>query len=244
MAHTCAGALNFDKRYSKKRIRFAKRPMPNDSLPRQHVATLTSNDVPHVISVLADAFYDYPVMRYILGAGSDDYASRLHKLVRLFVMARVLRAEPMIGIFDGSELCGAATMSYPDESEPPAAFNELRAEAWDQLGAEARLRYDRCVAAWQPMSISVPQLHLNMIGVRSSFQGTGFARRLLDHAHGLSRISTASTGVSLTTERFANVALYRHFGYEVVGHAQVAPELETWGLFRPDHATSSIERSP
>jgi hypothetical protein len=37
--------------------------------------------------------------------------------------------------------------------------------------------------------------------------------------------------VSLTTEVPQNVRLYEHFGYEVVGHARVSPELETWGLF-------------
>jgi GNAT superfamily N-acetyltransferase len=194
--------------------------------------------------VLADAFYHYPVMRYVLAVGSDDYTNRLHKLVHLFVMARVLRAEPMFGILDGSELCAAATMSYPGGNETPVAFNQLRAETWDQLGGEARARYDRCVAAWQPMSISVPHLHLNMIGVRQTYQGNGLARRLLDHVHGLSQASPVSTGVSLTTERLENLALYRYFGYELVGHAQVAPELESWGMFRPDHAMSPTERSP
>ena len=41
-------------------------------------------------------------------------------------------------------------------------------------------------------------------------------------------------GVTLTTEDQANVSLYEHLGYEVVGQETVAPELRTWGFFRPD----------
>jgi hypothetical protein len=36
-------------------------------------------------------------------------------------------------------------------------------------------------------------------------------------------------GVTLTTGDQANVSLYEHLGYEVVGQATVAPELRTWG---------------
>ena len=41
------------------------------------------------------------------------------------------------------------------------------------------------------------------------------------------------------TEDAGNVALYEHLGYEVTGHAIVAPELETWNFFRPDSFKSS-----
>jgi len=41
-------------------------------------------------------------------------------------------------------------------------------------------------------------------------------------------------GVTLTREDQANVSLYEHLGYEVGGQAAVAPELRTWGFFRPD----------
>lgn len=41
-------------------------------------------------------------------------------------------------------------------------------------------------------------------------------------------------GVTLTTEDQVNVSLYEHLGYEVIGQATVAPELRTWGFFRPD----------
>jgi hypothetical protein len=38
--------------------------------------------------------------------------------------------------------------------------------------------------------------------------------------------------VSLCTETRQNVSLYEHFGYRLVGSAQVTEELETWSMFR------------
>ena len=72
-----------------------------------------------------------------------------------------------------------------------------------------------------------------MIGVRSRARGVGFGRKLIERVHLLSREDTTSEGVTLNTEKAANVPLYEHFGYKLVGHATVAPGLETWSFFRP-----------
>jgi hypothetical protein len=50
--------------------------------------------------------------------------------------------------------------------------------------------------------------------------------------HDLAQADSQSAGVTLTTESPQNVALYRHFGYRVLGHARVSDELETWTFFR------------
>jgi GNAT superfamily N-acetyltransferase len=73
-----------------------------------------------------------------------------------------------------------------------------------------------------------------MIGVRGRAQGEGLGRLLIEHVHSLSHEDSESEGVTLTTEDSANVSLYEHLGYEVVGKVVVAPELTTWGFFRPD----------
>jgi hypothetical protein len=59
---------------------------------------------------------------------------------------------------------------------------------------------------------------------------------LLDHLHALVEVDPGSRGVSLNTELPRNVELYRYFGYRITGHARVAPELETWGFFRPSQS--------
>jgi ribosomal protein S18 acetylase RimI-like enzyme len=73
-----------------------------------------------------------------------------------------------------------------------------------------------------------------MIGTRRRVRGRGLGGTLLRHVHGLSERDPDSTGVTLTTEDPGNVALYRRFGYRIVGEATVSPTLHTWGFFRPD----------
>jgi GNAT superfamily N-acetyltransferase len=69
-----------------------------------------------------------------------------------------------------------------------------------------------------------------MLGVRPAERGRGLARRLLDHVHELSASTPGSVDVTLTTEDRTNVEFYRHLGYDVVGHAEIAGGLETWSL--------------
>jgi GNAT superfamily N-acetyltransferase len=193
---------------------------------------LENADTDAVTRVLVDAFYDYPVMRYVL-SDSADYDRDLQRLIDLFVMARVLRSDAIYGVRQGSELVAVATTSTPTDGKPePAAFEGLREAAWAELGAAARARYTRCTDAWEPLTVHVPQIHINMLGVLRSRHGQGLGRLLLDRVHAASEADGGSEGVTLTTEIVANVQLYQHFGYEIVGRVDVAPGLETWGLYR------------
>jgi GNAT superfamily N-acetyltransferase/transcriptional antiterminator Rof (Rho-off) len=182
-----------------------------------------------VISVLADAFTGYPVMRYVLGPHADEH---LERLVRLFVMARVLRGEPMFGIYRGSELAAAGIVSFPGTEPAPSAFLTLREQTWRVLGPDAEARYVAYGEATRAFAFPPGAVHLNMIGARSGARRQGLGRAILDAVHELSRTRTGSPGVELTTEIHANVAWYESQGFELVGHARVSAELESWGFFR------------
>jgi ribosomal protein S18 acetylase RimI-like enzyme len=184
--------------------------------------------------VLCEAFYDYPVMRHVLGEHHDDYEHRLNTLVHFFVMARVLRDEDLLGVMDGAQLAATALVAYPGRGESPPEMATLRDRVWDVLGPESRSRYEDFGAACATFDVDVPNIHLNMIGVSRAAQGSGLGRSLMDYVHGMSERDTSSEGVTLTTEDPSNVSLYEHFGYRVVGRARVPPGLETWGFFRPD----------
>jgi len=171
------------------------------------VTTLSFDHLVEIVSVLADAFHDYPVMRYVLGpdvpGAGAPYNVRLHRLVQLFASARAYRNEPLIGIRQNEgPLIAAAVVSLPNSpANPPPTFIALREAIWAELGADARARYDRYVAAAQFFTGTPPHHHLNMIGVRKSQQRLGLAREILDAVHRLSHDDPRSTGVSLTTER-------------------------------------------
>lgn len=198
------------------------------------VHRLSEAYVRHVVDVLCNAFHDYPVMRYVIGPVGGDYDRHLRTLTNFFVMARVWREEPILGIFDGEELVAAATLTLPGKRQPPAALAQLREAVWRELGEAARLRYEAFGQATRKFDMNPPHYHLNMIGVRRSHAGRGLARLLIDAVHGISQSDPASHGVTLTTEEPSNVSLYQHFGYEIVGHARIDAQLETWGFFRPN----------
>lgn len=187
-----------------------------------------------VIDVLCDAFADYPIMRYVLGA-EGDYAGRLRTLIGFFAGNRFLRRDPVLGVSVDGELRGVALCSLPGVASPPE-MDQHQERTWATLGPDARARYDRCVEVWTPLGVAEPNLHLNMVAVPARYQGQRLGRALLDGVHALSRELAGSRGVTLTTERESNLALYRHVGYEVVGQGTIAPGLETWGMYRPDDA--------
>lgn len=192
----------------------------------------------HAVDVLCNAFHDYPVMRYVIGPVGGDYDRRLRTPVNFFVMARVWRDDPILGVSNGSELIAVATLTLPGKRQAPAALTQLREAVWRELGDAARLRYEAFGQATQKFDINQPHYHLNMIGVRRSYAGQGLARLLLDAVHAMSSRDPVSLGVTLTTEDFQNVSLYRHFGYQVVGHARVDAQLETWSLFRANNGSA------
>jgi len=192
-----------------------------------------------VTELLCDAFADYPVMRFLLGS-TGDYRARLHTLIGLFVANRAVSGDPFFGFTDGTELGGVALCTPPDPPAASPALEEIQERAWATLGVEARERYAACVHAWGEVGIAEPNVHLNMIGVLPRYRGRGVARPLLERVQALSRTLPESHGVTLTTEDPRNVALYRYFGYEIVDRRRIAPELETWGFFRPDRASFDI----
>ena len=186
-----------------------------------------------VLDVLCDAFYDYSVMRYVLGP-ARNYPERLRTLIGLFVAGRASPQGRLLGVLDDDgTLAAAAVVDLPGDRLVLPALERLRAAVWRELGADARLRYEAYGTASRSFEPSAPHHHLGLIGVRASHQGSGLGRVLLDHVHSLAAADPASTGVSLTTELERNVGLYRYFGYDLAGQARVAAELETWCFFRP-----------
>jgi len=196
------------------------------------VRALGSADVEEVVSVLCEAFFDYPVMRFVVGTG--EYRSRLDALITFFVMARIQRDEVVLGVPSDTGLCGVALISDPEEGASPPELGALREETWARVGAEARSRYESFSAVASRFTPTARHLHLNMIGVRRVAQGQGVGRLLLDAVHERSAQDESSQGVGLTTEVESNVALYRRFGYRVIGSAAVGSAFTTWSMYRPD----------
>ena len=202
----------------------------------QIVRELGLNDVHDVVDVVCDSFAPYPVMQFVLDGTRTDYAQRLRRFCHFIVMSRIHRHEFIFGAGQDGTLDGVALLSVPSRTLTSASLDELRAQLWSNLGADAQARYAAYNAVIAPFIPSEYHYHLNVLAVRHAAQGRGHARTLLEFVHAFSRRDPVSSGVSLTTEKEINVALYDHFGYQQVGQADVAPGLTAWGFFRP-HTT-------
>ena len=197
------------------------------------IRELSSSDVPEITDVVSDSFADYPVMKFVLEHGRSGYDARLERFCHFIAMARVHRNEFMYGVSDQNGLQGVALVSLPNRPVKSPALEQLRDELWKDLGEGARARYTIYTGAVEPFMPREHHYHINVLAVRSGAQGRGYARALLEHVHSIAHRDTESSGVSLTTEKEANVSLYEHFGYRVLGRTLVAPELMAWGFFRP-----------
>ena len=198
------------------------------------VEKLPTHRAEEAVAVLADSFAQYPVMKHIIGHANGDYDGHLVKLMRFFVAARYCRNEPVLAVSDSQSAIAAAILTSPFQPEAPPSLAKHREALWKELGLEARTRYEALGSVWGQATVSDPHYHLNMIGVKKSYAGSGLGRLLLDAIHDLSLDDPDSTGVTLNTEDEGNVPLYEHFGYEVIGHYAVIEDLETWVMFRPD----------
>jgi ribosomal protein S18 acetylase RimI-like enzyme len=195
------------------------------------VEKLYEENIPEVADVLCEAFYDYPVMKYVLGE-KGNYDDRLRKAVKFFVSARALRNEPLLGIYNSeNKLVAAATVTLPGEIPSPPELFKLRDELWAEVGSEEKARYENYGNVAFGLLPKEPHHHLNMIGVRNAYQGKGFARQLINKVEKLVSAHPTSAGLSLNTEVGANVKFYLHLGFKLLDKANVSEDVITWGFF-------------
>ncbi len=196
------------------------------------VENLYEEKAAEVADVLCEAFYDYPVMRYVLGE-KDDYDNRLRKLVRFFVGARALRKEPMLGVYNSeNRLVAAAVVTLPGDIPQPEELKRRREILWTELGSAEQVRYENYGKSAFSLLPPEPHHHLNMIGVSTHYKGRGLARQLINAVEELVRLHPSSSGVSLNTEMESNVNFYLHLGYKLIGQTNVDKNLMTWGFFK------------
>ena len=196
---------------------------PENRGPPHGCDRLSADRADAVVTVLCDAFFDYPVMRYVL-EDTSDYSGRLTTLIRLFVAARDNSNGLMLGLNDAAGMmAGGAMVDLPGKGGSTPAFDALRESVWEELGADARARYEAYGEASREHNHgprASPSRHDRCTALTSRFRtrtNTAGARSRSG------RGGSGSSGVSLTTELARNVTLYEHFGYEVSGSRASRP---------------------
>ena len=195
------------------------------------ILRLSKEDVPKIVAVLCDSFFDYPVMRFVINS-EINYPHKLKILINFFVMARIIRKEVIIGIGEQSNMAGVALISNQNNVINPPKLKNLREKVWTELGTQSRSNYQKFSDICAQFQVNVPHLHLNMIGIKHDAQGMGLGRKLIEQVHLLSLNDSNSSGVTLTTEDPAKVSFYEYLGYNIIGQSNVTPQLKTWSFFR------------
>jgi len=197
------------------------------------IERLSRTDKAEAVEVLAAAFHDYQVMRFVLKDAGEAYETRLRALVGFFCELRFARDFPVLGLRAGEGLAAVAGINDPEPGPWPPALQEAWRATGEAIGPAALDRLERFETTSGGLEPKVPHYYLGIIGVRPELQGRGFARVLIDELIGMSRAHPRSAGITLTTESGGNVPIYRRFGFEVVGEADI-DELHTWVMFRAD----------
>jgi ribosomal protein S18 acetylase RimI-like enzyme len=195
------------------------------------VERLTRADKTEAVEVLASAFEDYPVMRFVLRDAGEAYPSHLRALVGFFCELRFTRGYPILGVRDDGRLAAVAGINEPEPDPWPPALRQRHDELAELVGRDAVRRLDAFEQASSRHEPAEPHYYLGIIGVRPDAQGRGHARALIEELRRMSDAHARSTGISLSTERAENLPFYRHLGFEVIGESEVE-NLRTWCLFR------------
>lgn len=195
------------------------------------VERLTTAARAEAVEVLAAAFHDYPVMRFVLKDAGPAYEARLRALIGVFCDVRLMCGFPLLGLREGGLLAAVAGINDPAPGPWPPSLQAAWAALSRTLGPPAFDRLERFEAASVRLAPAVPHYFLGIIGVRPDLQGRGLARTLIDELIRMSETHRHSTGICLTTERAENLPVYRRFGFQVIGEADI-DELHTWVMFR------------
>ena len=196
------------------------------------VVEVTSERLGEVVEVLAEAFFDYEAMRYMLGESGGDYTTRLRTLIGYFAGSRLTVGSPVLGVVvDGSPDLVAGALADPPNPPPRSGVDDLARS----LGEDAVERLQRFSNATAPLEPGYGFYYLGMVGVADAHRGKGYARSLIDRIAEMSQLDPDSRGVLLTTEHEPNLGVYRSMGFSTLGEAVTADGgLHSWTMFRPD----------
>jgi ribosomal protein S18 acetylase RimI-like enzyme len=205
----------------------------NKSSERAQVIEVSPERLDEAAEVLTLSFLDYPLTQYMFEGHGTRYAEQLHASYRLDCMWIIELGWPFLGALNGEKLVAVALVAGLDPVPPDHPLNETEQALNKSFGTQTASRlkgYWEMKLQHKPLH---PHLYLEAIGVLPEHRGEGHAGRLLRAVHRISEASSVSIGVALDTQVPANLALYRHFGYEVSAEDWMGP-VRTWFMFRPN----------
>jgi GNAT superfamily N-acetyltransferase len=185
------------------------------------IKRLNYDDKPDAVEILATAFYDYPVMRYVLSDAGNRYPDHIRALVGFYLETRYTRDWPILGLWHNGELQAVAGINAPEALPWPPELHEKYADLGVAIGDAAIERMEAFENECDASEPEEPHYFLGIIGVNPEAQGKGYAGAIIDQLKEMSRLHPTSQGVCLTTQSDANIALYKHLGFRLIDETRV-----------------------
>nr|WP_234712685.1 GNAT family N-acetyltransferase [Mycolicibacterium komanii]CRL67112.1 N-acetyltransferase GCN5 [Mycolicibacterium komanii] len=194
------------------------------------VAPASRRQVREMAGVLARAFYDDPVMKWML----PDDAGRERGLGRMFatmIRHHFLRTEGVE--VAGSGPIGAAALWDPPGEWRQTGLQELRMMPAFMLAMGSNVRRGQQIAdLMKEHHPEEPHWYLGVIGSDPTVRGTGYGQALMRSR--LDRCDAEHAPAYLESSNPDNIGYYQRFGFDVTGEITLpdgGPSM--WPMWRP-----------
>jgi GNAT superfamily N-acetyltransferase len=171
----------------------------------------TTEDVPRLKTVLAEAFFDDPVLSWLM----PDDRRRLAQLRRYFGIELRHLALARGRVWTTSDLAGAALTLPPGRWRSPLRVTLLEGNAFGLRIARAA----RMGAAIEWRHVHGPHYYVRDVGVLPSMQGRGLGRALMKPT--LERCDREGLPAYLEASSERNAALYERLGFRITSVLRV-----------------------
>lgn len=184
------------------------------------------------VGTLGRAFYEYNLVRYFF---PEDEPRR--NFVRYFCSIPLYYGFKYGEVYATSSEMEGVAVWYPSKNHPFSTVKVLRSTPFSVVmgfgrsGASKMRHVDAFLNEIHGRLVPEKHWFLQMIGVDPSFQGKGYASRLLKPM--LSRADEEKLPCYLETNTEHNVELYEHFGFEVLEDALIpGTDVMNWAMLR------------
>lgn len=203
-------------------------PTPGSGAPSSLAAdpelrTATTDDVPRLKVVMAAAFFEDPVLRWLM----PDDAKRLLRLRRFFAIELRYMALARGRVWTTSDLTGAALSTPPGAWRVPLRATLLEGTAFGiHLSRAARLG-----AAMERRHVRERHYYVRDVGVLPDVQGKGLGSALMRPT--LDRCDREGLPAYLEASSERSAALYERLGFQVRSELRVAGSPPLRLMLRP-----------
>jgi ribosomal protein S18 acetylase RimI-like enzyme len=189
---------------------------PEDPVARiPEVVVATAAEIPDIADALQDAFWDDPVLSWIL----KEQDSRARRLARLFGVQLRGHYVPLGTTWTNSDHAGAALWAPPGHAVTPPSTILRHLPALLQALGRHSVRAVRTLNHVERLQPKEPHWYLGVLGTRTAAQGGGVGSALL--APALERCDADGVPAYLESSKYSNIAFYRRHGFEVTGEIEL-----------------------